>query len=230
MKMNRYRVVTSAVVGALLVAGCGSADELDDSDGGTDTDADTDIDSDSDADADCGEGACGPPWGWYDETSGLCWQDPPCAEPLAWEDAIDYCDSLMLCGRDDWRLPSISELRTFVRGCSATMPGGECGVTDECGSSCGDFISDCMGACPGCEGPGMLCGGDEPAGHYFDPEYVGGEILHEMARFWSSTPQSDSELYVWILGTSTASISDLEKVSEGQLDTSSAVMCVRDGP
>jgi len=188
-----------------------------------------DTDADTDCDEDGGIGDCGPPWGWYDETSGLCWQDPPHDVPLGWEEAIDHCDALALGGRCDWRLPSISELRSFVRGCPATVTGGECGVTDDCSSGGCSDLSSCYG-CPGCEGPGLLCSGDEPAGLYFHPDVVGSEIYQEKNALWSSTPTAETDLYVWILATSGASIMDFENFSEEyQTSTSCAVMCVRDG-
>ncbi len=51
-----------------------------------------------------------------DNTTGLRWQDNEDAKfkELTWKDAIDYCESLSLCGRDDWRLPNINELRSII--------------------------------------------------------------------------------------------------------------------
>jgi len=211
-------------LGAILAAGCDEVVKSDVADGGTGADTDADTDADIDCDEDGGIGDCGPPWGWYDEASGLCWQDPAHDEPLSWEDAIDYCDALVLCGRGDWRLPSISELRTFIRGCEATMPGGECGVTDECGSEC--LWSTACEGCNACEGSGMPCGGGFPAGQYLDPGVVGNALYNEWARMWSSTESSGID--VWILGTDAGAIVEME-ISGEQGPAASAVVCVRDG-
>ncbi len=50
--------------------------------------------------------------------TGLEWQQdiPP---ETSWQQAIDYCDNLLLGGHDDWRLPTIKELSTLV---NASIP------------------------------------------------------------------------------------------------------------
>ncbi len=49
-----------------------------------------------------------------------------------WHDAKKYCEDLVYGGYDDWRLPTISELRTLVpySVCSRTYPYGECPIKD----------------------------------------------------------------------------------------------------
>ncbi|MBU0456613.1 MAG: DUF1566 domain-containing protein [Nanoarchaeota archaeon] len=83
---------------------------------------------------------------WVDPDSNIMWQKysnrvflPECSvdgsiynfQPTFLE-AITYCQELTWAGYNDWHLPSISELRTLVRGWPATESGGSCKVTDQC--------------------------------------------------------------------------------------------------
>jgi hypothetical protein len=114
-------------------------------DGGADGDGDAGMDADADdvgddgveseidtaaADADDDAGTCA--GGWYDPTSGLCWQDPPPSTAMDLSEAEAYCDALSLggYGPGSWHLPTIDELRSLIRECPATEPGGACAVTD----------------------------------------------------------------------------------------------------
>ena len=77
--------------------------------------------------------------------SGLRWSNKSTNE-MNWSDAKNYCKSLEEDGYSDWRLPTISELRTLIKNCPATEAGGACKVTDSCLSvhKCGNDI------CKGC--------------------------------------------------------------------------------
>ena len=122
-----------------------------------------------------------PEIGWTDTTSDLMWQTESTSGELDWKSAIEHCDSLVYADYDDWRLPSISELRSLVRGCPATEPGGECGVTDSCvGVECWESY-ECA-VCEELEGPGE--------GGCYWPKEIKGRILPETSCFcffWSST-------------------------------------------
>ncbi|MBW2623426.1 MAG: DUF1566 domain-containing protein, partial [Deltaproteobacteria bacterium] len=48
-----------------------------------------------------------------DTSTGLLWQQQT-AGPMTWEDALSYCENLILAGYTDWRLPNIHELRSLV--------------------------------------------------------------------------------------------------------------------
>ena len=45
-----------------------------------------------------------------DEVTGLLWQKFPSEQRMSWTDAQDYCKTLELAGRDDWRTPNLKEL------------------------------------------------------------------------------------------------------------------------
>jgi len=66
---------------------------------------------------------------WYDSSSGLTWQNPPTKTRMNWQAAVDYCSSLTFA-EGGWRLPTIGELRTLIRGCVDTETSGNCGVND----------------------------------------------------------------------------------------------------
>jgi len=154
---------------AAILAGCTGSDA-----GGGDASAEADAGTDADADTDADAGECESSGTWEDPGTGLTWQDGPWCEAMGCAAAIAYCDALELGGQADWRLPSIGELRSLVRGCEAIEPGGACGVTDDClDIDCWDLV--CYGyGCGAGDGPGT-------AGCYWDPDLVG-----ECGTYWSS--------------------------------------------
>lgn len=94
-----------------------------------------------------------------------------------WEFSKIYCDNLMLGGFDDWRMPTVTELRGLIRGCSGSATGGECRVDDRC-LSLACWSDACK--CPDFKGPGEK-------GFYWEKNiwiYNGDEFGY----FWSSSP------------------------------------------
>lgn len=127
-------------------------------------DEDDDDNDDSDDDDDDGEQV------WEDPKTGLVWQVQATAYEQWWH-ARDYCKDLDLGGDSDWRLPTVGELRSIIRGCSASETGGACQITDDCidPNACG--MTNCRG-CDGFEGPGL-------GGVYWAPDLAGSEY-----SFW----------------------------------------------
>ncbi len=138
---------------------------------------------------------CSPPPNTCDQSTGLCWQNPQ-KDAHDYTDtgvvpaqAVQYCDNLTLGGHDDWRLPTIDELRTIVDGNPNTMPGGDCQITAGASTSDG-FNLACLGA-EHYQGPALftgcywkhLFGGtcDKP-----DPAVVGHPL-----ETWALNPASD---------------------------------------
>lgn len=169
-----------AILIALVALDCSSvgssahAPDASASDTDSDTDVDTDVDGDTDTDADTGTGECTGVCTWVDESTGLVWQNPPLDNRVYYENATAYCDGLELEGHDEWRLPTLSELRSLIRGCPLTVTGGDCQLADDC------LTVECYEgeACNGCasgEGPGL-------DGCYWDETLVG-----ECGYYWSST-------------------------------------------
>ncbi|MDD5307586.1 MAG: DUF1566 domain-containing protein [Deltaproteobacteria bacterium] len=183
----------------------GDADADTDTDGDTDSDSDADTDADSDtdtdSDSDCAE--------WLDSASNLVWQVTPSGGKLEWQPAVDHCDGLTLCGHDGWRLPTINELRSLVRGCPDTQTGGACGVIDGCDIYCWSM------SCAGCSS-----GGGPDNGCYWPTEIEG--ACDDF--YWSSSSRADSSSYAWHVN-----------FGKGQVDTYATyytyyARCVRSGP
>jgi hypothetical protein len=124
---------------------------------------------------------------WRDPSSGLSWIDPPAETNLSWQDAIDFCDQLVLDGKDDWRLPKLDELRSLIRGCPDTESDGRCQVWD--GSGYDDLNSEMNKPCSGCEkneGPHSETGG------YYDSALSG-----ISSYYWSYSEDVDRSGYAW---------------------------------
>ena len=95
---------------------------------------------------------------WIDPQTYLIWENQMGnrTNELSHSDAILYCENLLLAGTDDWRLPTISELRTLVRGISTIETGGKCPTTDNCTAqdTCNNDTENTQGfgnSCLGCE-------------------------------------------------------------------------------
>jgi hypothetical protein len=196
------------------LAGCGKGDDSSDAgaDGGPDG---GDLDGGGDASSDDGCSAATAPDGtWCDEATGLLWQDSWDASDagdagpigkMTLDDAEDYCAGLELGGKSGWSLPTVSELRSLIRGCPATEAGGTCGVTDECATA----------ACEDATCGGCLEGGPGTDGCFWAPALSGACDL-----YWSATA-SDVDGNAWLVSFNSAYINDVAGSTELE------VRCVR---
>ncbi len=166
-----------------IFGSCGGDDDDDSSDDDDDDNSGDDDTAFDDGDDDDDSGDDDTAFDDDDDDDGLKWQNPPSEYYMAWNSAIGYCENLDFDGHDDWRLPTISELRSLIDGCEETELGGSCDVTD----SCTDFF--CFNdSCQGCEfleGPGE-------GGAYW-PDGMTGEI----SWVWSSSPVADDDNRAW---------------------------------
>ncbi|HCL55547.1 MAG TPA: hypothetical protein DHW82_00855 [Spirochaetia bacterium] len=104
-----------------------------------------------------------------DTKTGILWQEKDGGE-MNWEEAKSYCKNLKLGGQE-WRLPSIEELRTLVEGCKKGRIGGE--------------------YCASYKGSGEK-------GFYWQKgvwDYQGDKY----GFFWSSSPYIESTAFAWVI-------------------------------
>ncbi len=138
----------------------------------------------ADAGADAAEvsaaAGCADVGGWLDEASGLCWENPASPVLRTWFQAMEYCDA-----RPGWRMPTIGELRTTIRGCPATETSGTCDATDTCLDWPRCFDASCI-ECEANAGPA--------GGMYWPDEFVG-----DVPEYWSSSTCTGVDENVWIV-------------------------------
>lgn len=109
----------------------------------------------------CENGICktDPNERWVDPDTGLSWSIMT-TDLVAWDGGAVFCNNL----GDNWRVPTISELRTLIKDCSGTVTGGECAITDSCLNS--------------------SCYGDECSCHVY---LLGFSKIGDIDLFWSSS-------------------------------------------
>ena len=131
----------------------------------------------------CNLGTCSSAW-WKDPGTGLAWENPSGGAGLPWGTAVQYCDNLEFDG-GGWRMPSIDELRSLVRGCVATATNGSCNI-----SNSGCLSQVCMkDDCNGCTS------GQGPAGGCYWPS----EMLGDCQRLWSSDFLENEPSEPWMI-------------------------------
>jgi hypothetical protein len=189
-------------------------DDTADDDIADDDIADDDIADDDTADDDTAADDDVEQTTWTDTTAGLMWQNGSDVGTVysTWDEAKTYCADLSWDGYDDWRLPTVSELRSLIRGCAGTVTGGECGVTDDC-LDYAECLNDGCSGCSYLEGPGL------------NGEYWPTEILGLPDRYCSSSPVLEADdLHAWYVHFGAA------EVYRNGIEDHAGVRCVRDLP
>ena len=184
---------------------------------------------------------------WVDPKTYLMWENPMGntgmgGTGISHANAETYCNDLVLAGHDDWRLPTIDELRTLVRGVSTTMTGGKCPTSESCSDQddCNknkDGNKEYGNSCLGCtaldkDGESFLTENDcqrsdaqLKEGEY----YIVKAMFGDPYRLWSSTKSTS------LIATLTQAFWYLN-FSNGQINNGSDMMssthwvrCVRQG-
>jgi len=147
---------------------------------------------------------------WTDSAAGFAWLNPVLSESLTWQKAATYCAELVLDGQSDFRLPTISELRSLVRGCDLTLPGGACRVSDSCTSAFADCAFDvCSRGCT----PGVAYKPPVEGGCFWDPALNQPPFLcfpNAINCHWSSTEDtlSKSKLVMCFFAANITAVSE----------------------
>ncbi|HPQ67907.1 MAG TPA: DUF1566 domain-containing protein [bacterium] len=122
---------------------------------------------------------------WRDPATGLVWEKVPTSGYVNWMDANDFCQHLSLGGYNDWRLPTINELRSLIVGCDGSARGGSCGVNNNCSNSwCQN--EECYSCFHG-DGPSNGCFGTT-------------DLPGACNYYWSSSNVPDQEDRAWAVG------------------------------
>jgi len=120
------------------------------------------------------------------------------------DEAIEYCEKLKECGYSDWKLPTISDLRTLIKNCPGSQTGGACAVSDPDHLSSDDWNeNDCR------------CEYMENNGGYYSK--LGDD---DKVRLWSSSALSDHSNYWYVSFFS-------GYITNAGMDYSHYVRCVR---
>lgn len=158
-----------------------------------------------------------------DMGSGLMWQKVG-RDQSALSAMNNQCGTLYLgCSNGqlygDWRVPTISEVRTLIHGCPAVEDGGACTVTAEC------YQTTCVNdACNGCT---MNAG--PFGGKYIDPimetvEYGGSYSVVLSGTRTPKTPSDPSDRFYYVQNFN----AKLAVVAPLVVHPTGSVFCVRD--
>jgi hypothetical protein len=198
-----------------------SDNDTTDSDDDSDTDSgDSQPDDDGDTSApeqpsfpECSPASAKP---CIDSATGLIWSSAT-SQNKKWAEAGSHCNGLTEGGFEDWRMPTISELRTLVRNCQKTAAGGACNVTDECTASYSTANPKCydINLCTSTTNAlGIERCGDKTDGSY--------SLLGDASVYlWSSSVPDEDHDKAWYIYFKNTNILNQKKTLTGM------VRCVR---
>lgn len=149
---------------------------------------------------------------------GLMWQVAPPGGARIHEEAANYCATLSLGGFSDWRLPTISELRTQITGCAGREWGGACKVADPtCLSKTCHSASVC-GHCKKNGGPDKGC--------YWQPGLWQGSCT-DLWFYWTSSRFNNFADHYWVVRFQGGGLFDDGVVGFNEELGQGSVRCVR---
>lgn len=125
----------------------------------------------------------------FDLKTGLAWQKTISNKKMNYTLARQYCNTLSYGNSSGWQLPSISELKTILKGC-----GSKCAVSEDCLTE-GCMLSKCY--CTMRNGPGEN-------GFYWEKGVW--ETASGSNEFWSSSIQTDATDNGWVVNFETGLI------------------------
>lgn len=97
----------------------------------------------------------------------------PSEESIEWKDAKKYCENMAAEKNEDWRLPTIDELRRLVINCPQTGTDGLCEISEKEQRLSYDYFSE---ACEGCKKGNHSYFGDNF--HLWSSSYFASEKSH----------------------------------------------------
>ena len=150
-----------------------------------------------------------------DPDTGLTWS-AKAQKAMKWNAAVTYCDNLEEGGYDDWRLPTIDELKTLLIWSKANS----CKVSET--NNC--LAWDGCWTCETCTEQGTASPSDNTCSNlgnsYSDGRY---SKFGEDGWFWSSSTKSDGTGYAWYVDFDGGYVNGYDKATNDGL----YVRCVR---
>ena len=143
-----------------------------------------------------------------DIKSGLFWLRDVPSEGMVWKEADKYCSLLKYAGFKDWRLPTISELKTLIKGCESGTK--KCKVSANCRN-------------PKCMSDNCFCSENRGPGEegFYWQKKVWNYKGDDMGSFWSSSIRTNHKFFYWGISFNNGG------VDNGHMDSEFYVRCVR---